>query len=143
MIKGPSKHLSWKELACKDGTSYPEEWRNNRAIQLSNVYELVREECGNKPIYVVSAFRTIEWNKKIGGAVNSQHIQGRALDLKHSNLTIEEFYLKVKRMTDLPIGIGGLGLYTTFIHVDIRPTTKAKRVFYWIGSGVKDDYKSI
>jgi uncharacterized protein YcbK (DUF882 family) len=131
-VRGPSPNLSWIELACKDGTSYPEEWRGTRALCLANVFEEIRHECGNKPLHVFSAFRTATHNKKIGGARYSQHLQGRALDLRPpSGWSIQKFY---DRIADLDI-VGGLGKYQTFVHVDVRSTDRLAR---WTGTGVKD-----
>lgn len=129
-----SKNLTWKELRCKDGTEYPDKWRTNRAIQLAEVFEFIRAKCGNFPIEILSAYRSEEHNKKIGGARFSQHCNGRALDLKHSVLTNEEFYNIIKENAKL-IGIGGLGKYKTFVHIDTRPSD---RLITWNGSGLKD-----
>jgi uncharacterized protein YcbK (DUF882 family) len=130
----PSKNLSWRELACKDGTPYPQEWRKNRAIILAEVFELIRAACGDKSISVLSAYRSYLHNKKIGGAKNSQHLQGRALDLRPPDgYTVNEFYEIIKLISPLT-AIRGIGKYKTFVHVDIRPTAMT----YWFGTGVKD-----
>lgn len=137
-MNGPSTHLSWKELACKDGTPYPEEFiLDGRVFKLAAVFESVRNLCQDKPIIILSAYRTLEWNRKIGGAKNSQHVQGRALDLKHTKLFNAEFYKIIKENIDY-LGITGLGLYKTFVHVDIRPTN---RIVYWYSSLPKESKK--
>lgn len=136
--KGPSKHLSWKELACKDGTPYPIEWKK-RARNLSIVFELIRRECGSKPIRITSAYRTYEWNKLIGGARNSQHKLGRALDLlPPKRMTSRRFYKKIRKLADSSPeirGIRGIGRYKGFVHVDIRSSWK---LVVWTGKGTKD-----
>ncbi len=134
-MNGPSKHLTWKELACKDGTPYPEIWKTTRAVKLAAAFEMIRETFGDKPITVLSAYRTPEWNRKIGGARNSQHMEGRALDLRPPNGTkVYDFYRVIKAIAP-DCGIKGIGLYKTFVHIDIRPTTNTA---YWKGTGVKD-----
>lgn len=134
MSLGPSKNLTWKELACKDGTEYPEKWRQDRAIKLALVFETIRS-VWNRPIQILSAYRSPSWNRKIGGARFSQHMQGRALDLHPPNgVEVKEFYDTIKEFAG-ELGIGGLGLYKTFVHVDIRPTDK---LVTWRGSGAKD-----
>jgi uncharacterized protein YcbK (DUF882 family) len=137
--KSPSDNLSWNELSCKDGTPYPVQWRNNRAIQLANVFEMVRLFFNNKPIIIYSAYRTPSWNSYIGGARNSQHIQGRALDLHNPDtILIEDFYAEIKNLANLDTSnIGGIGLYRTFVHVDIRPKVN-NHIAYWSGDGLKD-----
>lgn len=133
-MNGPSTHLSWKELACKDGTPYPEIWRDTRGKNLGILFEKIRSlYC--KPITVLSAYRTAEHNKKVGGARNSQHLYGRALDLKPpKGVNLFHFYENIRANTK-HFGITGLGKYKTFIHVDIRPSN---RLAVWSGSGVKD-----
>lgn len=134
-MDGPSKHLTWAELACKDGMPYPSEWRTNRAIELAEIFEQVRKTCNNLPIRILSAYRTSEWNKKIGGARNSQHLQGRALDLGIPwGFTIDNFYETIKELS-MVFNIKGIGKYPTFIHIDTR---KSDRVAFWFGSGIKD-----
>lgn len=128
----PSPHLTWRELACKDGTPYP--INDGTIIKLTNMFESIRS-LYNKPIKVVSAYRTVSHNKKISGARNSQHLLGKALDLKPPNgITVDIFYNDIKSNAKL-FGIGGIGKYKTFIHVDIR---KSSKLVVWFGSGVKD-----
>lgn len=121
---GPSEHLSWKELACKDGTPYPKEYiLAGRASALAIVFEDIRA-LYNKPIQITSAYRTREYNKKIGGARNSQHVEGRALDLKSpKGVPFKTFYNDIRNYAEA-FGITGIGRYKTFVHIDIRPSKK-------------------
>lgn len=127
---GPSVHLSWKELDCHDGTPYPNNFvLDGRIYKLARIFEEIRLIWG-KPIKVLSAYRTVEYNRSVGGAPKSQHIEGRALDLAPpAGVTITEFYSTIKsRIRDL--GIKGLGKYGTWVHIDTRPT---ERIAYWEG----------
>lgn len=135
-MSGPSRHLSWKEIACNDGTPYPQRFINDgRVFKLAQAFEDIRFLCGGNPIIVLSAYRTPTWNRKVGGAPNSQHVQGRALDLRPpKNLTIQEFYNLI-RANCYDFGISGLGHYETFVHIDIRP---ANRLYVWSGTGLKE-----
>lgn len=123
-MNGPSKHLSWKEIACNDGTPYPRRFIDDgRVFKLADAFEQIRSLCGDKPIQVLSAYRTPQWNTRVGGAPKSQHVQGRALDLKPpQGLTVKQFYDLIKA-NHKEFGIQGIGLYKTFVHIDIRPTT--------------------
>lgn len=133
-MDGPSEHLSWAELQCKDGVPYPDKWRKDRAIQLAIVFENIRGLYG-KPIRVNSAYRTPVHNASIGGARNSQHVQGKALDLEPPRgITIDQFYRDIKSRSKI-FGIRGIGRYTTFVHVDIRDSD---RLIVWHGDGIKD-----
>jgi len=129
---GPSEHLAWHELACHDGTPYPLEWRESRGIALAAEFEAIREACGNRPIRVLSAYRTEDHNTAVGGSKHSQHIEGRALDLAPPDgMTLEEFWRTANHVAGERKVIRGLGLYGSFVHIDIRP---GKRVRKWSGS---------
>jgi uncharacterized protein YcbK (DUF882 family) len=135
MSRGPSRNLIWEELACKDGTAYPKKFiLDGRVFTLANVFESIRSMWG-KPILIHSAYRTPTHNKRVGGAPNSQHVQGRALDLAPpKGVKIDDFYYAIKRNVD-DFGIHGIGRYPTFVHVDIRPST---RLVTWNADGIKD-----
>ncbi|MFW6311222.1 MAG: YcbK family protein [Nanoarchaeota archaeon] len=79
--------------------------------------EKLREKLGNKRILINSAYRCKERNKQVGGALNSQHLKGKAVDisLRNQDLDIEDIAKLAKE-----VGFKGIGLYNTFIHVDVR-----------------------
>jgi len=71
-----SKNFKLSEFACKDGT---------KTVMLDMVLvEKLQQLRGiiGKPIQIVSGYRTKEYNKKIGGAPRSQHMKGKAADIK-------------------------------------------------------------
>ena len=82
-----SKNLSLAEVTRSQTAkrlgidNTPDDWEieNLRAIAES-VFQPLRDAVGH-PIYVSSGFRCKLLNEAIGGALRSQHIQGRALDL--------------------------------------------------------------
>lgn len=131
---GPSLHLGWDELACHDArrTPYPAEWWVPRALPLAAEFEEIRRRCGNRPIRVLSAFRTIEYNRLIGGARFSQHPQGRALDLEPTTgVGLVRLWEVAHQVAVERKVIRGLGLYKNFVHVDIRPSEK---LVIWYGT---------
>lgn len=140
-MTGPSAHLSWSELACKDGTPYPEALRSTRAVDLAALFEAIRALCGGQPLTVSSAYRSPAHNRKIGGAPDSQHMQGRALDLKPpAGMTVPEFYERIWQARDSLPKLGGIARYRTFVHVDTRPRAPGQRLALWNGgSQLKDD----
>lgn len=137
--RGPSSHLSWKELACHDGTPYPREWRFDRAVTLAVTFEDVRALLGEVPIVILSGYRTQAYNSRLEGAASkSQHVQGRALDLSHPILTPRQVFIAIRRAQragTLPL-LGGLGLYRSFVHMDVRPKVPKGHLALWAGSGV-------
>jgi len=135
-VSGPSPHLSWAELACKDGTPYPVPLRKTHARLLAVEFEGLRAALG-VPLRVVSAYRTPAHNRRVGGARHSQHVQGRALDLQPTQgLTVKQLYAVALVQAEDPTSrIRGLGRYRTFVHIDIRPSD---RLVCWTGSRMKD-----
>lgn len=125
-------HFSVEEFACHDGTEYPNEWITDRLAALCETLETIREALGGKPVTVLSGYRTLSYNKKIGGAHASQHMTGRAADISVASLNplyVHDAVLKLYR--DGKVFIGGLGQYPTFTHIDIRP---GQRLARWSGS---------
>lgn len=137
--RGPSAHLSWAELACHDGTEYPQHWRADRAVTLALTFESIRELLGGTPIVILSGYRTAAYNSRLEGAASkSQHVEGRALDLCHPQHEPREMFhaiMDAQRRGELPL-LGGVGLYRTFVHVDVRPKSIG-RVALWAGRGVR------
>lgn len=112
-------------------TRYPAEWIAERLKPLCEVLEVIRAEFG-KPIIITSGYRSELYNAAIRGAKNSQHKQGRAVDIKVKRIspkTVHDTILRLYR--EKRIKIGGLGDYPTFTHLDIRSTTRLRR---WSGT---------
>lgn len=135
-MSGPSAHLSWAEMACKDAkrTPYPVEWRESRAVPLAAEFEAIRAVVG-APIRVGSAYRTFEHNRAVGGAKASQHLEGRALDLyPPPGVSVDRLYQICRaRAGEKASRLGGIGRYPTFVHIDIRPMAN-NRLTVWHGS---------
>jgi uncharacterized protein YcbK (DUF882 family) len=139
----PSTHLTWAELACADGTPYPEALRSTRGLEVAALFEAIRALCGHQPIVVTSAYRTPAHNRKIGGAPDSQHMQGRALDLKPpAGMTVAEFYRRIWDARDALPKLGAVGRYRAFVHVDTRPRAPGQRVAHWNGGAQRKDDRS-
>lgn len=80
---------------------------------LDKLQEL-RAEIG-LPFHVNSGYRSPEYNKKVGGAPNSFHMQGMAFDISLSNLNRDTMFKKAE-----DYGFNGIGQYNSFIHIDTR-----------------------
>jgi len=114
-------HFSKDEFDCTDGSEMPFEVLNN-VIEVANNLEVLRAHFG-APITINSAYRIPVYNRSVGGAVNSQHLGGKAADVVIDGVTPDEvadaidFLIEVGLMKE-----GGLGRYDTFTHYDIRGT---------------------
>ncbi len=100
-----------KEFACRDGSDCI-----LIDTELVKLLQNIRSHF-RKPITINSAYRTSTYNKKIGGAARSQHCLGTAADIVIkgvSPLTVAQYAEGVLASK------GGIGLYKTFTHVDVR-----------------------
>lgn len=122
-MEQPSPHVTWDELRCNDGTDYPFMFRSDitRLPNLMEAFEALRATLGNKPLRILSAYRTPTYNKLIGGVSKSQHTEGRALDIRTpKGMTPQELF-------DIMVGLAqhtpirGIGKYRWGCHMDVRP----------------------
>lgn len=145
-MHGPSPHLSWRELACHDTahTPYPAAWRETRAVILATEFERVRAAVG-RPLVIGSAYRTESWNRSVGGARNSQHVQGRALDLyPPKTWSVERLYQIVRAIAAEPDSrIWAIGMYPSFIHFDVRPARADGQLTVWHGARAWAEVKTV
>lgn len=110
--------------------AYPAEWVNTRLAALCEVLEVIRAHLG-KPVNILSGFRTIAYNKAVGGEKKSQHVEGRAADIHVPGVEPKAVQAAVQKLFNdgrLP-ALGGLGCYKTFTHIDVRP----RKVARWNG----------
>jgi uncharacterized protein YcbK (DUF882 family) len=110
-----------QELRCHDGTAVPERhWSN--ALAVMKRAQVLRDRIG-EPLQVLSGYRTAAWNRRVGGAAHSQHLTASAMDLVARTLTPVELHRVYLELIGAGlVEDGGLGLYPSFIHIDIgRP----------------------
>jgi GH25 family lysozyme M1 (1,4-beta-N-acetylmuramidase) len=76
-----SPHFMRKEAACHDpaNTPVPTSLRSNAQRQAFHL-ERLRHELGDKPLPVLSWYRTPAWNAHVGGVIGSRHLQADAAD---------------------------------------------------------------
>ena len=108
MIDGRVSNFQIKEFACHDGT-------DEILIDGDLVQRL--QNCRDKfgVTIINSAYRTPEWNKEVGGSPKSQHLLGKASDTVCKGATPLEVAMYAEAL-----GMGGIGLYKTFTHIDTR-----------------------
>ncbi len=101
------------EFQCKCGCK-----TNGVDHALVEILENVREHFG-KPVTITSGVRCPTHNARVGGVSNSQHVYKTAADFVVSGVAPRTVanYLE----TLLP-NTGGIGVYSSFVHVDVRKT---------------------
>ena len=112
-----TKHFKVSEFTCKDGTPVPPQYLHN-AKKVADNLEVLRAALGGRPIIITSGYRTPEHNKKVGGVGGSAHLTASAADIVVRGIppTIEKL-IDAGKMQE-----GGIGIYKTFVHYDIRGT---------------------
>ena len=105
-----STNFRVREFACSDGSD-----PIFIDSELVTVLQKIRTHFG-KAVTITSAYRTPSHNKSCGGTLYSQHQYGKAADIKIRDVspkTVAAYAEKILRG-------GGIGIYDTFIHIDVR-----------------------
>lgn len=114
-------HFSASEFKCKDGTPVPDQHLGNLRL-LAMCLERIRAVY-DKPMRVISGYRTKAYNERCGGSKKSKHLEALAADFIIEGEHPIEIALKVEELIaqgELPIGCG-LGVYQgRFTHFDAR-----------------------
>jgi uncharacterized protein YcbK (DUF882 family) len=117
MTRTLSTYFRRQEFACKCGCGF-----DTIDAGLIRILEAVRREF-HTPVYINSACRCEAHNKVVGGSPTSQHVKGRAADIRVPGRTSSEVAKFVEEFMD---GEGGIGVYETFVHVDSRTEGPAR-----------------
>jgi uncharacterized protein YcbK (DUF882 family) len=71
------------------------------------------------PVVILCGYRCPRHNQKVAGAPNSQHLFGRAADVKIAGLGLQAMYDLARQVPEFCAG--GIGVYDRgFMHVDVR-----------------------
>ena len=111
-------NFSLRELSCRCGCTTPEGVTHNLR-ELAQQLEQLRALVG-KPVVILSGYRCPEHNRKVDGAPMSQHTLGLAADVMVKGMTPGQIKRAAERVARF--NAGGIGLYRTWVHVDIRGT---------------------
>lgn len=132
------------EFDCHDGAPYPEAWTGDRLQQLVEVLDMIRGAWGG-PLRVVSGYRSPAWNKKVGGAAKSMHMEGIAADIAPMvapgvmHAAVIDLHARILRLygEGLIPYLGGVGYYPKkWVHCDVRPRGTGGHLARWDGNGV-------
>lgn len=105
-----AKNFKVEEFRCKDGS-------DKILIDVDFVRDKlqnIRDHFG-VPVIINSAYRTLAYNKKVGGATSSYHLTGQAFDIVVQGVKPERVAKYAQQ-----IGVPGIIQYNTFVHLDSR-----------------------
>lgn len=106
-----STNFKVEEFACSDGSD-----PIFIAPKLVTILQKIRNHFG-KPVIINSAYRTVGKNNAVGGVARSQHLYGTAADIHIVGVSPKEI---AKYAETLLRSSGGIGVYSTFTHIDVR-----------------------
>lgn len=106
-----TRNFKISEFRCKGSGQLPKGGMDSKLI---TKLEELRYALGNKPTIINSGYRSKSHNAAVGGAKNSQHLYGKAADIKVRGVTPTTVYNAADKL------FNGVGKYPTFTHVDTR-----------------------
>ncbi len=117
-----SPHFRTSEARCKDGTNVTGVIKR-RARKHAFALEKFRHRIGDKPVQIISWYRTPHWNVVVGGAKYSQHMNGWATD--HPKEWVDRVgrakVMREARYVFHRFWKGGIGVYPWgSLHLDSR-----------------------
>lgn len=116
MLEQLTRHFVRREFACKCGCGF-----DTIDAATLEIIENVRVHF-DTPVIINSAARCPDHNRAVGGASNSQHLYGRAADIRVTGVDPAD----VHEFIDTTYPDASLGLYSTFVHVDTRTNGPAR-----------------
>lgn len=108
-----SANFNAREFRCKDGSD--PFFVDSKLVEL---LQQIRDHFG-KAVVINSAYRTASHNTKVGGTKYSQHLYGKAADIKISGVSVDALADYAESLLG---ETGGVGRYPNkgFVHVDVR-----------------------
>lgn len=108
-----SRNFSRSEFKCKCGKCSCDNVDQRLVDGLQELRDIIGE-----PIIINSAVRCPEHNKAVGGVSDSQHVKGKAADIRVDGMTPKKLAEYAEQVSVFKNG--GIGTYKTFVHVDVR-----------------------
>ena len=125
--------IEWNDFNAKvskyftvgEATNYSNKRIPKEVVVKKNIFNLAQEldkvrEAWGSPIKVTSWYRPPAVNRAVGGARNSQHLYGKAADIRPVQGNIYKFqdWLDKTAWTNKALGYGAK---KGFVHLDLRP----------------------
>ena len=105
----------------------PDLWEN--IVPTLRILDELRDYLG-RPIVISSCYRNAEYNRRVGGTPNSQHIHFKAIDFSCSGSSPNAIRATLLGWRRQGKWTGGLGTYMRITHIDTRPVNVSWRGNY-------------
>lgn len=111
-----SKNFAVREVACRCGCG-----QCKIEPELIANLQVLRDEAG-VPLVINSGYRCESHNRRVGGSPRSQHMHGRAVDIRPIGMSLSQLCQLAEKIPGF--AQGGIGYYPHrgFLHVDVRST---------------------
>ena len=110
-------NFTWAEFT-KGGERIPVNASiTHRIVKLCKYMDEVYAFFGNRPIKITSGYRDPVSNRAVGGARDSRHMYGDAVDFWVEGMDVVDVFYKLKSYHPR----GGLAVGNGFVHLDLRP----------------------
>ena len=117
-----TQNLLWSELLVAQTQMPTLDILENLACVANRLQGYRDTLFGGTPVIITSAWRAADYNKQVGGAPQSKHLLGQAIDFCSSKLPPSKVQILLAKHS------GGLGAYKNFTHIDISDKRR------WIGA---------
>lgn len=111
-----TEHFNLREFQCHDETQAVKldpELPKKLEILRGLVSDYLNKDT---PLKINSGYRTPAYNKRIGGAEKSQHMEGTAADVRLPSGIDADLMANFAKKA----GFDGIGKYNNFVHCDVR-----------------------
>lgn len=117
MVMGPSNANPSSKCHGKNSLPPKSIWKN--VVPLIVALDAMREQLGYS-VRITNCFRSALYNKCVGGASSSQHLEFKAADLVGQQENSAAWADAAKVVRKQGAFAGGVGIYSSFVHVDVR-----------------------
>jgi len=122
-----TEHFLWADFACKHCGEIPSEEVIRNTARFA---EAIRARLGGQPMTINSGYRCPVHNARVGGASDSMHLRGWAIDITVKHLTPRQVQARLRPLLGKMINgtgpLGALGSYRGFSHLDRRTNGPAE-----------------
>ena len=114
-----TRYFSAVRKGVKNSTPPRKLWKN--LVPPLRIVDDLRASFG-RPCQILSSYRSPNYNRTVGGAALSQHLQFNALDIAFDGVSAKRVYERLLKWRAEGRFTGGLGYYPSsgFVHIDTR-----------------------